>query len=617
MPLKLGWILTLSFGIIASFVALVGYLFSVTSDSVQFETAKLRRSSIVEVIGAAEMRLALQSSQVAAQQIIAERYRELAEPDHETGPVLGLKESIEVVDDSLDEFEKRLRSSWEATRAVSAIVQKRGEMERANVEREAAEEWLIKLEKELAVHKTLMDRFIHLADYHPSDQVSEFLLQDLEPHYRDQMLPLIRAYEKDAEAELAGQLSAMESAHEAANRRNIIVTIIAFLSAIGLGLLISSSISRPLASLKDAALRVGRGELETRIHLKARNEIGVLAQAFNKMVGDLQASTVSRSYLDNIIQSMEDMLIVTDPSGTIQTVNRVALRELGYREEELIGQLVSTLLSDEPEATLASGEHRVVTKDGRAIPVYCSRSEMGTESGDPEGFVYVAQDISERKQTEARLLASLREKEVLLKEVHHRVKNNLQIISSLLSLQGRETDHPRAGRSLRESRNRIRSMALIHEQLYQSEDLANIDFAQYVERLVDYVVSSYGRDGLGVSVQLRIESTSLSIDYAIPCGMIVNELVANAVEHAFPDGQGEILIEFCSENNHHTLAVSDNGKGLPPSLDPAQAKSLGLRLIAALVEQLGGELEVASSQGTRVTVAFSSSPVEEELQLRT
>lgn len=604
--MRLGIILTLGFLVIASFVALVGWLYKATSDTVDLEITKLRRSSLDEVLGAAEMRLGLQASQVAAQQIIAARYREIAQPDHETGPVLGLEDSIELAEDSLDEFEEWLARSWKASRAADELDQQRRDADTARQAREAGTEWLVELERQYAAYEALMDRFIHLAQYHPSEQLDEFYVDELEPHYEDELLPLIRAYEKSAESALASELSSMETAHRAANRRNLLVAAAAFLTAVVLGLLISRSISRPVAELQQAAARVGRGELDTRVRLRTRTEIGHLGRAFNAMVEDLEASTVSRSYLDNIIQSMNEMLIVVKPDGRIDTCNRIALAELGFAEGQLQGRPVDEILHDTTLAQLVSGEHSFRRREGQPLPVYCSRSELRDDGGHLVGVVLLASNLSSRKETEAQLRASLEEKEILLREVHHRVKNNLQIVSSLLSLQNGPSPDADTHSLFRDSQNRIRSMALIHEQLYRSSDLTRIDFAAYTENLVNHIVASYADKAADLRLELHVEPTLLTLDRAIPCGMIINELVANAVEHAFPRGLGTISVRFGRQRERFVLEVGDDGVGLPPSLDPERAESLGLRLVKALAAQLEAELRFASEHGTRVTIRFAS-----------
>ena len=216
-------------------------------------------------------------------------------------------------------------------------------------------------------------------------------------------------------------------------------------------------------------------------------------------------------------------------------------------------------------------------------------------------------EIIERKRVEEELKTSLQEKEVLFKEIHHRVKNNMQIISSLLDLQADTIQDELVRGLFRESQQRIRSMALVHEQLYQSSDLARIDFAEYIERLTNHIFRSYRTRIGNITVRLNIAPLFLGVETAIPCGLIINELVSNAFKHAFPnDRAGEIWIELQVQAGQDlTLSVRDNGIGLPPDLDLRQTRSLGLTLVTTLVKQLKGQLETNQQNGTTFAVTFS------------
>jgi len=209
-------------------------------------------------------------------------------------------------------------------------------------------------------------------------------------------------------------------------------------------------------------------------------------------------------------------------------------------------------------------------------------------------------------QTNLSMEESLHEKEVLLKEIHHRVKNNLQIISSLLNLQAGKVTDVQTIQSLRESQMRVRSMALIHEKLYQSESLAKIDFGGYVKSLAADLFRSYQR-GLGqVELKIEVDKVELELDQAIPCGLILNELMTNALKYAFPDGRsGTLSVDLRAGSGQAlSLRVSDDGVGMPPEFDLATAKSLGLQLVNSLVAQLDGRLEVEHSCGTAFKVLF-------------
>jgi len=216
-------------------------------------------------------------------------------------------------------------------------------------------------------------------------------------------------------------------------------------------------------------------------------------------------------------------------------------------------------------------------------------------------------------------IALRQEKEVLLKEIHHRVKNNLQIISSILSLErGRAADQPMR-EALQDSQNRIRSIALIHEKLYQAHDLARIDLSEYVRELTHYLLRLYRGGGATIATAIRAEPAWLGIDTAVPCGLILNELISNALKHAFPPGwgmspdadeppqQAEIRIELRTEQDRQLmLIVGDNGVGLPPGLDLANTDSLGMKLVNILVDQLGGRLEIRNQNGAEFKVTFAT-----------
>jgi PAS domain S-box-containing protein len=216
------------------------------------------------------------------------------------------------------------------------------------------------------------------------------------------------------------------------------------------------------------------------------------------------------------------------------------------------------------------------------------------------------QEILERQRAEVQIKASLKEKEMLLQEIHHRVKNNLQVISSLLSLQSRSVADAETLTVLRESQDRIRSMALIHEKLYRSENFACIDFAGYLQSLTSHLIHSY-RSSMGVPrLQLDVADVSLSLETAVPCGLIVNELVSNALKHAFSDGnQGTIHITLSQdEDKRVSLIVADDGVGLPEGFDINKSDSLGLRLVTMLVGQVRGQLTTTKDHGAKFEVVF-------------
>jgi PAS domain S-box-containing protein len=228
------------------------------------------------------------------------------------------------------------------------------------------------------------------------------------------------------------------------------------------------------------------------------------------------------------------------------------------------------------------------------------------ESGRVHRIIGVARDVTERRQAEEQLRASLREKEVLLKEVHHRVKNNLQFISSLLALQAAQIKDRKAADAFTESQNRVRAMALVHEHLYRSGDLASVRLARHVEAICAHLYRSSSVGPERITLDLRVADVSLDLDRSLRCGLIVHELVSNAIKHAFPAGRpGRITVQLDALlDGWYALSVADTGVGLPPGLDPTRSDSLGLQLVADLTEQLGATLTVRGDGGTTFTIRF-------------
>jgi PAS domain S-box-containing protein len=251
-------------------------------------------------------------------------------------------------------------------------------------------------------------------------------------------------------------------------------------------------------------------------------------------------------------------------------------------------------------------EFRVIWPDGSIHWINDIGKMVSDEAGEPVGMYGIQLDITHRKEAEALITASLQEKEVLLKEVQHRVKNNLQIISSLLDLQADYIGDSQTRKLLRETQARVRSMALIHELLYQNRDLARVDFGKYIDSLVGYLRQLYGAKANPIVLRSQIAPIYLNVGQAVPCGLIINELVSNAFKHAFPHGRpGEVWVKFkVTRDSQFVLHITDNGVGFPETLDSRSADSLGLTLVNTLVKQLNGQIQRWNNQGTEFELTF-------------
>ncbi len=383
---------------------------------------------------------------------------------------------------------------------------------------------------------------------------------------------------------------------------------IVVVGAVVVGRWVLSSLQRSLNTLREAIEQVRTGRLDAQVSVDTEDELGQLAQSLNRMTTTLSQHTVSRDYLHAVLDSMAELLFVVDDDGRIRHANEAATKALGRPARKLRGTRLAPHFDADPLATDSDGpvERTLTPDDGPSCPVLVSRATLKGAAASEGALVCVAQDISERKAAEEKLRRSLDEKEVLLREIHHRVKNNLQVISSLLHAQARDVDDPSVQARFEETRERIRSMATIHEQLYQSDDLARIEFDTYLKTLLKELFRSHRTARIERS--LEADAQALSIDQAIPAGLIVNELVSNALEHAFPGEQGGMVsVVYRVEAEEATLVVADDGCSAE-ALD--SEGSLGLRLVRGLTRQLRGTLSTDLEAGVRVTVTFPVNPSE-------
>jgi len=311
------------------------------------------------------------------------------------------------------------------------------------------------------------------------------------------------------------------------------------------------------------------------------------------------------------------------PKAFLEDYRRVNLDELPF----------SSLYTDKKPLYLDIKNEPGIARHGfksvALVPLYSAGRVIGSihmSSSEKSSFSNIEKDILEsigmetgtviaKMYSEAAIKDSLREKELLLKEIHHRVKNNMQIISSLLNLQSHYIKDKEMLDVLKESQNRIKSMAMIHEKLYQSDNLTDIEFDDYIQRLVSDLFYSYSIQKDQIKPLIEVEDVKLNIETAIPCGLIISELVSNSLKHAFPSGRkGELHVSLQTHDDEYELKISDNGIGIPESIDYTKTNSLGLQLVNNLVKQVDGEIELNRHHGTEFKITFKELKYKERVK---
>jgi PAS domain S-box-containing protein len=372
---------------------------------------------------------------------------------------------------------------------------------------------------------------------------------------------------------------------------------------------------------KDAEIQ-GNDEF-SQISSHLRQLSSSLEKSFEKIKKYTRENRELNLYLNRIMDTIPDAVLVHDAKGRFIDVNITFIEMFGYTRQHEICQLNVEQISG-PGYTQAMAMEKIgealekgrtefewlcKDKDGKVFPVM-----VRLRSLDYQGKRFVLSiitDITKQKQAEKKIRSALHEKDVLLKEVHHRVKNNFQIISGLLYLQSLNIQNPHALQVLKESQNRIESMALIHKKLYQSGTMADVDFAGYIFGLVDYLKKSYALESMYVQIKQKISPVMINMDTAIPCGLIINELVTNAIKYAFPEkkhGIIEIIFQKGEENRKYILIVRDNGVGVAPDRF-YRKETLGWGMVSNLVDQLNGNLEINAQNGTEFRILI---PAQEE-----
>ena len=350
-----------------------------------------------------------------------------------------------------------------------------------------------------------------------------------------------------------------------------------------------------------------------------------LVTTIERRTRDLETSIAALKESENRFRTTFELagtgIVQGSLDGRFTRMNRRFCQIVGYTPDELLDLGFQDLthpddLEDEMvmlrsiidgEVDTYAMEKRYLRKDSTVVWVNLVVTVVRDETGAPDHFIGVIDDITERRRSQQFLQSSLAEKEVLLREIHHRVKNNMQVISSLLNLQSHGAEDERLVRLFEESQNRVRAMALIHEILYENSNLARIELGEYVSKLATSLIRMYGTDSGRVDLNIKASGVTLEIDDTMPCGLVINELLSNSLKYAFPDGKnGEIRIEASREGaGPLVLRVSDDGIGIPEEIDYRNTETMGMRLVTGLVEsQLGGRVSLDRTHGTCFTITF-------------
>ncbi len=406
-------------------------------------------------------------------------------------------------------------------------------------------------------------------------------------------------------------------------------------------LILGVYLTRSINDLRSGSQNIAAGKLGYQIKVKGNDEISAAADAFNEMSIKLQqlendhsrhCTELAKSELTyrKTFETTPIGMFHSTPGGKLIQANTSLAKILGYNSpEELISHVNTTSIAealyvdpskrslildeilDNDDWPTYENEYRC--RNGKIITANLRIHSVYNGDGSVqylEGFI---EDITEHKKADQMIRASLKEKDLLLKEVHHRVKNNMQIISSLLNLQSKHAEDKQYNEMFTESKNRIRTMSLVHEHLYQSKDLANIDFHKYINSLGRNLFISYDINANDIQLEIDAKDMTLGIDLAIPCGLIINELLSNSLKHAFPDGRkGRLFISLkhiasgTKDKTKYELIVRDNGIGIPETKNIRELHSLGLQLVVNLTEhQLQGSLDMHRNDGTLFTIIFT------------
>ena len=465
------------------------------------------------------------------------------------------------------------------------------------------------LDKRVDLYRSLSEEWLTLVD-EENIQSDIVFLSSLEPYFINNILPKFDQIRKIALDQQSLRINDLNQQL----KRGRILNRIATLFILMLGLLIAfylyRSIARPLRKLIDSVNEFGRGNLEQRIKVKSDDEIAQVANAFNAMAENLQKQTISTEYLDNVLESISEGIFVTDISGKVTRVNGAGANMLKLPKESILDRSITEffIVEEKKPENERDGlkEYRLITDEKGEIPILFSAAELKLNE-TKRGTVFVVTNITELKEAEEDIKKSLVEKGLMLAEIHHRVKNNLAVVSGLLQLQVSQSKSEDVTKALSDSQHRIQSIALVHEKLYSNESLAYIEYDKYIEDLVKTIRSTYVSKEKEIQVETNLEPISLNINQAIPSSLLINEILVNCFKHAFSNQEkGNIHIQIQEEKSTVEVTITDDGKGIDIN-DFNDSESLGVTLIKTLTSQLMGTYTLEPREdkpGTIFKVSF-------------
>ncbi|WP_321504706.1 PAS domain S-box protein [uncultured Methanoregula sp.] len=395
----------------------------------------------------------------------------------------------------------------------------------------------------------------------------------------------------------------------------------------GKSLLLESFLDITDRKRAEDAMQTAYAELEQKVRERTRElfelnrNLQIEANERKKIMEELK---VSEEKYRSLVEQTNDIVFQIDKNGRITYISPNVSSILGHSPEESVGRSPAEFMPKDSENFFyllheenirvrqpVSGLELTFLDRGQVPHIFeINGTPHFSQEGVFLGFSGIARDITDRKTLQDELVTSLKEKEILLKEIHHRVKNNMQVISSLLNLQAKLIKDVNSREVIRESQNRVMSIALVHEKLYQSKNLAEIDYSDYLKKIAEYLLQSYGISPKTVAIRIHAENILLPIDKAIPLSLMINEMISNSLKYAFPDNRtGIICVDLRKEEDRYTLVVNDDGIGLPETVTLEQTDTLGMQLVNSLVRQIQGSISLNRVSGTEYRITFTIEPI--------